>query len=221
MAHIMHSLTHPFETIASRRVKEPSQTEAAAQEEKPASLQLLGLSPALALILCVVLLALVGWLAFYLASSNPKTAKSTPAPTSSAAAPAKTAPAPAAKLSAADLKEMQARDDYAAKLSKFMRAKMPAYKNVQIYADSWTGTKPPAHIPLANIKQRTGDNLMLVFWSPEAGTARALGDFTKSRASIEAVQAGFAELQFIDPDTYCFAQVAPVTGIGPVICGIR
>jgi hypothetical protein len=124
-------------------------------------------------------------------------------------------------LSAADIKDMKARDDYAANLSKFLHAKLPAYKNVKIYADSWAGTKAPAKTPLADIKSRKGDNLMLVFWSPEAGTARGLGDFTKSQGAQEAVNAGFAEFQFVDPDTYCYATVVPVTGAGRVICGIR
>jgi hypothetical protein len=134
-------------------------------------------------------------------------------------APAASTPAPT--LSASELKEMQARDDYASKLSTTFRARFPAYKNVQIYADNWTGTKKPGHGPLTNIKTRTGDNLMLVFWSPDASTAKGLADFTKSRAAQDAVNAGFAELQFVDPGNYCYAQIAPVTGVGPVTCGIR
>jgi hypothetical protein len=140
-----------------------------------------------------------------------------------AAAPAAPAAAPASapKLSAAELKEVQARDNYAAQLSKSLHAKMPAYKNVKIYADSWVGTKAPGHAPLSDIKARTGDNLMLVFWSPDPATARGLTDFTKSRAAQDAVNAGFAEFQFVDPGTYCYANVAPVGGVSPAVCGIR
>ena len=75
--------------------------------------------------------------------------------------------------------------------------------------------------PAFTVKARPGDNLMLVFWSPDASTARGLTDFTKSRAAQDAVNAGFAEFQFVDPGTYCYAQVAPVAGVGPISCGIR
>jgi hypothetical protein len=119
------------------------------------------------------------------------------------------------------LKEVQARDDYATQLSKSLHAKMPAYKNVKIYADSWAGTKAPGHAPLADIKVRASDNLMLVFWSPDPDTARGLTDFTKSRAAQDAVNTGFAEFQFVDPGTYCYANVAPVGGVSPAVCGIR
>lgn len=128
---------------------------------------------------------------------------------------------PASTLSASELKEMRARDDYASKLSTTFRARFPAYKSVQIYADNWAGSKKPARGPITDIKTRTGDNLMLVFWSPDGGTAKGLADFTKSRAAQDAVNTGFAELQFVDPGNYCYAQIAPVTGVGPVTCGIR
>jgi hypothetical protein len=136
-------------------------------------------------------------------------------------AAAATAPGPAPKLSPAEMKEVQARDDYATQLAKSLHAKMPAYKNVKIYADNWTGTKAPRKEPLADAKARTGDNLMLVFWSPDPATARGLTDFTKSAAARDAVNAGFAEFQFVDPGAYCYSQVAPVGGVGPAVCGIR
>jgi hypothetical protein len=154
---------------------------------------------------------------FGVAACNSSSSSSEKAPAAQGAAAA----APAPKLSASELKEVQARDDYAAQLSKSLHAKMPAYKNVKIYADSWAGAKAPAHGPLDDIKARTGDNLMLVFWSPDPATARGLTDFTKSRAAQDAVHAGFAEFQFVDPGAYCYAQVAPVSGVGSAICGIR
>lgn len=168
-----------------------------------------------ALSIGVASLALLG-----LAGCN---SSSSSAGTEKAVAPATpaSAPAPAPKLSAAELKEVQARDDYATQLSKALHAKMPAYKNVKIYADSWAGTKAPGHAPLADIKTRTGDNLMLVFWSDDPATAKGLTDFTKSRAAQDAVNAGFAEFQFVDPGTYCYANVAPVGGVSPAVCGIR
>ena len=146
-------------------------------------------------------------------SSTPAEKAATPA--------AAAAPAPAPKLSAAELKEVQARDDYATQLAKSLHARMPAYKNVKIYADNWTGTKAPRKEPLADVKTRTGDNLMLVFWSPDPATARGLTDFTKSAAARDAVNAGFAEFQFVDPGAYCYAQVTSVGGVGLSVCGIR
>jgi hypothetical protein len=181
----------------------------------PAARRILGCPRALALSIGVASLALLGLLACNSSNSTASTEKA-----AEPAAPAAT-PASAPKLSAAELKEVQARDDYATQLSKSLHAKMPAYKNVQIYADSWAGKKAPGHAPLADIKARTGDNLMLVFWSPDPATARGLTDFTKSRAAQDAVNAGFAEFQFVDPGTYCYANVAPVGGVSPAVCGIR
>jgi hypothetical protein len=184
-------------------------------ETIPAARRIFGCPRAFALSIGVASLALLGLAACNSSSSSAGTEK--------AAAPATpvAAPAPAPKLSAAELKEVQARDDYATQLSKSLHAKMPAYKNVRIYADSWAGKKAPGHEPLADIKTRTGDNLMLVFWSPDPATARGLTDFTKSRAAQDAVNAGFAEFQFVDPGTYCYANVAPVGGVSPAVCGIR
>lgn len=183
-------------------------------ETVPAARRNLGCSRTLALSIGVASLALLGLAGCNSSSSSAGTEKA--APTTPAATPA-----PAPKLSAAELKEVQARDDYATQLAKSLHAKMPAYKNVQIYADSWAGAKAPGHAPLADIKARTGDNLMLVFWSPDPATAKGLTDFTKSRAAQDAVHAGFAEFQFVDPGAYCYANVAPVGGVSPAICGIR
>lgn len=188
------------------------------QNENMSAQRIFGCPVVLAAAIGVASLALFGVLGCSSSNSSssekPAAAAGTPA-----AAPAAAAPAP--KLSASELKEVQARDDYATQLSKMLHAKMPAYKNVIIYADSWAGTKAPGHAPLADIKARTGDNLMLVFWSEERGTARSLTDFTKSRAAQDAVHAGFAEFQFVDPSTYCYANVAPVGGVSPAVCGIR
>lgn len=162
----------------------------------------------------IVALALFG---FFLLKFNSGTASTAAKPI----AAVQPAPAQPAQLSASDIKEMKARDDYAAKLSTTLHQRLPAYKSVKIYADSWTGKKAPALVPLTDVKLRKGDNLMMVFWSPEAGTARGLADFAKSPAAQQAVNAGFAEFQFIDPDTYCYSLVVPVTGAAPVACGIR
>lgn len=181
--------------------------------------RIFGCSRALAILIGIASLALLGVMACNSSSTNSSSANSTAAQATPAASPASASPAP--KLSASELKEVQARDDYAAKLSKALHAKMPAYKNVKIYADSWAGAKAPAHEPLADIKTRTGDNLMLVFWSPDPSTAKGLTDFTKSQAALDAVNEGFAEFQFVDPGAYCYAKVAPVVGVGPATCGIR
>ena len=181
----------------------------------PAARRVFGCPRAFALSIGVASLALLGLAACNSSSSTAGTEKAAVPATPAAA------PAPAPKLSAAELKEVQARDDYATQLAKSLHAKMPAYKNVKIYADSWAGTKAPGHAPLADIKARTGDNLMLVFWSPDPATAKGLTDFTKSRAAQDAVNAGFAEFQFVDPGTYCYANVAPSGGVSPSVCGIR
>jgi len=181
-----------------------------ASEEAPVSRKFFGMPVGAAVVVGIVLLAALVAAGIYFAGFSQRSAESTvgsgAAPVSQAAAPPATASSSKVQLSAADIKEMKGRDDYAANLSKFLHAKLPAYKNVKIYAD---------------IKSRTGDNLMLVFWSPEAGTARSLADFTKSQGAQEAVNAGFAEFQFVDPDTYCYATVVPVTGVGGVVCGLR
>jgi hypothetical protein len=156
-----------------------------------------------------------------LAACNSDSSKSKAGEAVQAASPAPSSATTAAAPTPSELKEIQARDDYTTKLSKMLHAKMPAYKDVQIYADNWTGTKPPAHGPLSDVKARTGDNLMLVFWSPDANSAKGLSDFTKSQAARDAVDAGFAEFQFVDPANYCYAQVAPVGGIATPVCGIR
>jgi len=181
-----------------------------------------------ALISAIVLIVALGLFGFYFASSyfEGKAPAAKPAAAGSPIAGSTVNPVgaiatQAAQFSPAEIKEMKARDDYAARLSTFLHQRMPAYKNVKIYADSWAGNKAPVGGPLTNVKLRKGDNLMMVFWSPEAGTARALADFTKSPAAVEAVNAGFAEFQFVDPDTYCYSLVAPVTGAGAVTCGIR
>ncbi|WP_263352595.1 hypothetical protein [Acidicapsa acidisoli] len=194
-------------------------------EEAPGGRKYFGMPSGAAVVIGIVVLAALVAVGIYFAGFSQRSAESTVAsgapPVSQAATPAAAAPTSKVQLSASDIKEMKARDDYAANLSKFLHVKMPDYKNVKIYADSWAGTKAPAKTPLADIKSRTGDNLMLVFWSPEAGTARSLAAFTKSQGAQEAVNAGFAEFQFVDPDTYCYATVVPVTGVGGVVCGIR
>jgi hypothetical protein len=178
-----------------------------------------GLTAGPAVAITVILTATIGVVGLFLAGCN-----SQPAPT--AATPAATQPATpqaksAAQLSPSDIKEMKARDDYATNLSKTLHLRMPAYKNVKIYADNWLGSKAPGKNPLNDIKDRKGDNLNLVFWSPDAGTARGLADFTKSPAVQEAIGVGFEEFQFVDPDSYCYAQVVPPSSVGAAVCGIR
>ena len=168
----------------------------------------------------IVSIAALSFVAILLAGCNSKPA-TTETPTPAAAQSAAPQTKPAAQLTPAEIKEMKGRDDYATNLAKTLHAKLPAYKNVKIYADSWLGSKAPAKNPLSDIKARSGDNLMLVFWSPEAGTARGLADFTKSPAVQEAVNAGFEEFQFVDPDTYCYAQIVPPSTVGGAVCGIR
>lgn len=165
-------------------------------------------------IACLVLMTAAGC-----KSSSPPVAHEPS--TAAKAVPANDVAAKPAPMSADEIKQMKDRDDYATKLAKMLHARMPAYKNVDIYADNWTGTKPPAHGPFKDVKSRTGDNLMLVFWSPDPQTANSLSDFTKSQAAVDAVNAGFAELQFVDPQNYCYAQVNSVGAIGKPVCGIR
>jgi len=174
-------------------------------------------SRSIAVVVGAVLIVALMILGFYFTRSSSIASSTTAKPAETALASA----AQPAQLSAEDIKEVKARDAYAARLATSLHQRLPAYKNVKIYADSWLGNKAPAKGPLADIKSRKGDNLMMVFWSPDAGTARGLADFAKSPAAIEAVNAGFAEFQFVDPNTYCYALVLPVTGAGPVTCGIR
>jgi hypothetical protein len=234
MAHVIETTRGTVQSSAQEKpqlpASEPLRADAqAAYEETPVTRKYFGLPAGPAVAIAIVVLAAVVGVAAYFVWSGQGSANSTATAGAPAASPSAAAPSTAAgatgsstvKLSAADIKEMKERDDYATNLSKFLHAKLPAYKNVKIYADSWAGTRAPARTPLADIKSRKGDNLMLVFWSPEAGTARGLGDFTKSQGAQEAVNAGFAEFQFVDPDTYCYATVVPVTGVGRVVCGIR
>jgi hypothetical protein len=230
MAHVIEKPLGSIQSSTPEKDKLPASEplradELAASQETPVARKYFGMSAGPAVVIGIVVLAALVAIGIYFAGFSQRSAESTVAPgaaaVSQAATPAAAAPASKVQLSASDIKEMKARDDYAANLSKFLHVKMPDYKNVKIYADSWAGTKAPAKTPLADIKSRTGDNLMLVFWSPEAGTARSLAAFTKSQGAQEAVNAGFAEFQFVDPDTYCYATVVPVTGVGGVVCGIR
>jgi hypothetical protein len=179
-----------------------------------------GLAVFVGLLILAAIVSIAVSFAWFGQGTAKKTVASTPAVATQSNPASKAAPT-AVTLSASDIKEMKGRDDYATNLSKFLHAKMPAYKNVKIYADNWAGTKAPGKSPLGDIKARTGDNLMLVFWSPDAGTARGLSDFAKSPAATEAINAGFAEFQFVDTDTYCYAEVVPVAGVRGVTCGIR
>jgi hypothetical protein len=230
MAHVMETPRTAVESGSQEKdtspaVKRLKADPPAVGEEAPVARRYFGMTAGPAVATAIVLLAMVGAIGLYFAWFGQGGTKSPAANTAQTASQATGSLAkptsPQVQLSAAEIKEMKGRDDYATNLAKFLHAKLPAYKNVKIYADSWAGSKAPAKTPLADIKSRTGDNLMLVFWSPEAGTARGLAGFTKSPAALEAVSAGFAEFQFVDPDSYCFVQVVPVTGVGGVTCGIR
>ncbi len=230
MAHVIDKPLGSVESSTPEKVKLPASEpmradEPAVSEEAPVARKYFGMPAGTAVVVAIVLLAALVTIGIYFAGFSRRSAESTVASgtpsASQATTPSTAAPAARVQLSASDIKEMKGRDDYAANLSRFLHVRMPAYKNVKIYADSWAGTKAPAKTPLADIKSRTGDNLMLVFWSPDAGTARSLADLTKSQGAQEAVNAGFAEFQFVDPDTYCYATVIPVTGVGGVVCGIR
>jgi len=224
-----HVIDHPVNTVEPEvRTKSVSPAgeliktnEPVAPEEEQAPKTYFGMRAGIALLVAIVIVAAIVAIAVSFAFFGQGSAKKTVAATPAVATQSNAvAPSPA-KLSASDIKEMKARDDYATNLGKFLHAKMPAYKNVKIYADNWAGTKAPAKSPLADIKARAGDNLMLVFWSPDAGTARGLSDFAKSPAATEAINAGFAEFQFVDSDTYCYAEVVPVAGVHGVSCGLR
>lgn len=143
-------------------------------------------------------------------------------PVGSAATGATAQPEPAkvaVTLSPDELKEQEARDTFASNLGKGLHLRVPAYKNVKIYADGYAGAKSPTKTPQTDPKTRVSDNLMLVFYSPDSGTAKGLAEFAKSKAARDAGDVGFAELQFVDLDTYCYALIA--TGVGPVKCGPR
>jgi hypothetical protein len=177
--------------------------------------------PSTGLIIVVVFLAGLGILGAMVGKSllGTEPATSTQVAASQSAA-GQTTPAGSA-LTAAEQKEIAARDAYTVTIANELHSKVPAYKNVKIFADNWAGAKSPSRTPQTDPKTRAGDNLMLVFSSPEAGTAKGLADFAKSKAAQEAANAGFAELQFVDPDRYCYALIAPVTGVGAVQCGPR
>jgi hypothetical protein len=168
----------------------------------------------------IVVLLLVALTAYFVSSRSSHSAVA-PSHAAPIAAKATSLAQPAAPLSAAELKAVKGRDDYALSLSRLLHQKLPEYKQVAIYADNWAGTHAPTISAPRDAKARTGDNLMMVFWSPDRGTARSLADFTKSKAAQEAANFGYEEFQFVDPSTYCFALVAPNTGVGPVTCGIR
>jgi hypothetical protein len=169
----------------------------------------------------ILLLLLLAGVAAYLVAHKTSQSATTQTHTAPLQAKAASLARPDAPLGGADLKALQARDEYTASLTKLLHHKLPEYKRVTIYADNWAGSHAPSLTAPRDLKTRTGDNLMMVFWSPDSGTARSLGDFTKSKAAQEAVNLGFEEFQFVDPGAYCFATVAPNTGVGPVTCGIR
>jgi len=208
MAHVIHNPLH------SVRLDQKDAEDSAQETRRPL---FTGATVAIAI---VVLLAISAVAVYFVANRRSQSAAQTAkaAPIQAKAASLSDAVAP---LSAAEVKAMKARDDYAVNLSKVLHQKMPEFKRVTIYADNWAGTHAPTLAAPRDVKTRTGDNLMIVFWSPESGTARSLGDFTKSQAAQEAVNLGYEEFQFVDPGSYCFALVAPSAGVGPVTCGIR
>jgi cytoskeletal protein RodZ len=171
--------------------------------------------PSMGLVIVVVFLLALGGVTAFLVNSLMG-----PAPSKAHVAAADTA-SPGSSLVASDPKETAARDTYATNIAKELHQRVPAYKNVNIYADNWAGAKSPTRTPQTNAATRKGDNLMLVFSSPESGTAKGLSDFAKSKAAQEAAHAGFAELQFVDPQQYCYAMITPVGGVAPVQCGPR
>jgi len=175
--------------------------------------------PSIGLIMVVGFLIILGALGVVVSKSLLGTGSATGS--SVAATQGATTTPATTTLTPAEQKEIAARDTYAVTIANELHQKVPAYKNVNIYADNWAGAKSPTRNPQTDPKTRVGDNLMLVFSSPEAGTARGLADFAKSKAAREAANAGFAELQFVDPDRYCFALIAPVTGVDAVKCGPR
>ena len=201
------------EKVAQFKVRQLNTIGTSQQDTMPAGISVFRLNRVSTAALGVALLAFAG-----MAGCNSGSSSSNVEKTSTPAAMPAAAPAP---LSDAEKKEMQTRDDFATKVATELHSKGGDFKNVKVYADNWTGTKPPAHAPLADIKTRTGDNLALVFWSPDPGSARGLADFTKSKSARDAVNEGFAEFQFVDPGNYCYSQVAPTTGAGPAVCGIR
>jgi len=175
--------------------------------------------PSAALIIVVLFVAALGILGLVVGKSLLGT--SAPVAATQGTATADAAKTAGSTLNPAEQKEIAARDAYTVTIANELHQKVPAYKNVKIFADNWAGEKSPTKTPQTDPKTRVGDNLMLVFSSPEAGTAKGLADFAKSKAATEAANAGFAELQFVDPDRYCYALIAPVTGAGPVKCGPR
>ena len=165
----------------------------------------------------LTLLAGVGLLTLAMTACKDKAATEQPA-----AAPTPAAAPAEVPLTPAQLKEVADRDTYATNFSKELHARVPLYKNVNIYADNYAGPASPNKVkPQPDSKTRKGDNTMLVFSSPEAGTAKGLADFTKSKAGQDASNVGFSEMQFVDPDTYCFALVSAISGPGDVKCGPR
>ncbi len=222
MAHVIDEPTtkqaqYPGQPIAEEpvhhhRVTDPDETDVKEFFSWP---------PSIGLILVVGFLALLGVLGA-IAYKSLGGSTSVPATGVSASQPVTAEPqATGATLTPAEQKEVESRDKYAVTIANELHQKVPAYKNVKIYADNWQGAKSPSLKPQTDPKTRVGDNLMLVFSSPEAGTAKGLADFAKSKAATEAANAGFAELQFVDPDRYCYALIAPVTGVGAVQCGPR
>jgi hypothetical protein len=203
----------PGQNIPETRIPLPSTR----TEDEPTSRGLFD-TPVLMISIVVIALVVIAGIFFFAARLG---SKSTTAPAASTTVATPTSATSTAQPTPAEIEEMQARDAFAVKVSKELHARVPTFKNVKIYADNWAGPKAPAKTPLADPKARKGDNLMLVFWSPDEATAKGLADFTKSKSAQEATDLGFAEFQFVDPNTYCYSQVAPVTGPGPVTCGIR
>jgi hypothetical protein len=146
--------------------------------------------------------------------------KSEPAPATSTVAATQPDAAPA-PLSPEEKKAQDDRDKFATDIAAELHAKVPAFKNVKIFADNYVGAKAPSKTPQMDPKTRKGDNLNLVFLSAEAGTANSLADFSKTPAARRAADAGFNEFQFVDPSGFCYTIVDSTNGPGPVKCGIR
>ena len=226
MAHVIDQPTSNKETIAASQQGIPAGTEVVHHHrvtdvDDSDDKAFFSWPPSPGLIIVVLFVIVLGAVGLYVSKSllGPVPVATTATATQgSATDQAKPA---GSTLTAAEAKEIASRDAYAVNIANELHQKVPAYKNVTIYADNWAGAKSPTRKPQTDPKTRVGDNLMLVFSSPESGTAKGLADFAKSKAAQEAANAGFAELQFVDPDRYCYALIAPISGVGAVKCGPR
>jgi TPR repeat protein len=116
--------------------------------------------------------------------------------------------------------EAKTRGDYAKGINMMFHWKG---MKATAYATNFDGHRPPPQNPLPYDMRGVGNNRLFSMWSNSASAQDLANVFIHSKQSETGGVAdmGFAELQFIGADGYCYAAVLPVLGVGELKCQQR